>query len=80
MKHSLRLVPGGRNTFWLAALALLGLPLAGRAARAQNTPPAFALATSVSGFQLRHLPHAGLATGNVYVTGSFTGTVVFGST
>jgi len=29
------LAPGGRHTFWLAALALLALLLAGRAARAQ---------------------------------------------
>jgi len=35
MKHSLRLAPGGRHTFWLAALVLLGLLLAGRATRAQ---------------------------------------------
>ncbi len=36
MKHLLRLAPGGRHTFWLAALALPGLLLAGRVARAQT--------------------------------------------
>jgi hypothetical protein len=35
MKHSLRLAPGGRHPVWPAALALLGLLLAGRATRAQ---------------------------------------------
>jgi hypothetical protein len=36
MKHLLRLAPGGRHPFWLAALALPGLLLAGHAARAQT--------------------------------------------
>jgi len=77
-----RAAPGGRPTYWLAALLLLALLLPSLAARAQNAPPVFAGASSGNNFQ----PTTGTsvaratATGNVYVTGSFTGQVTFGST